>query len=53
MTSTPRIVLGKTPHPTPHEKLFGQTLIIAPPIAIIAPCERRIINNFFSKRQNR
>ncbi|ELP53223.1 hypothetical protein O53_2027 [Microcystis aeruginosa TAIHU98] len=20
-----------TPHPTPHEKLFGQTLIIAPP----------------------
>jgi hypothetical protein len=36
-----------TLHPTPHEKLFGQTLIIAPPIAIVAPCEQRIINNFF------
>jgi len=36
-----------TPHPTPHEKLFAQTLIIAPPIAIVALFEQRIINNFF------
>jgi len=36
-----------TLHPTPHEKLFGQTLIIAPTIAIVALFEQRIINNFF------
>jgi len=53
--------IGKIPHPTPHtphptphppEKLFQQTLIIAPPIAIVALFEQRIINNFFVNGKN-
>ncbi|MCZ8040017.1 MAG: hypothetical protein O9276_18340 [Microcystis sp. LE17-20A] len=36
-----------TPHPTPTKNFLPQTLIIAPPIAIVALFEQRIINNFF------
>jgi len=41
--------IGKIPHPTPTptKNFLPQTLIIAPPIAIVALFEQRIINNFF------
>jgi len=52
--ATSKLVKPHTPHPTPypHEKLFQQTLIIAPPIAIVALFEQRIINNFFVNGKN-